>query len=102
MAISFAAESAEFCWEAVNDSGLCDDVLIYGVDDMPVNLELVREGKADGIVATSFYQYGYHSVELLYDYLVNGNIPPEQEKTDLQIVDRSNVETYREDEHESR
>ena len=24
------------------------------------------------------------------------------EKTDLQIVDRSNVETYREDEHESR
>ena len=41
-------------------------------------------------------------MKLLYDYLVNGNIPPEQEKTDLQIVDRSNVETYREDEHESR
>lgn len=102
VAINFAAESAEFCWDAVNDSGLRDDVLIYGVDDMPVNLELVREGKVDGIVATSFYQYGYHSVELLYDYLVNGNIPPEQEKTDLQIVDRSNVETYREDEHESR
>lgn len=102
VAINFAAESAGFCWEAVNDSGLRDDVLIYGVDDMPVNLELVREEKVDGIVATSFYQYGYHSVELLYDYLVNGNIPPEQEKTDLQIVDRSNVETYREDEHESR
>lgn len=88
--------------EAVNDSGLRDDVLIYGVDDMRSTWSSFAEGKVDGIVATSFYQYGYHSVELLYDYLVNGNIPPEQEKTDLQIVRRSNVETYREDEHESR
>ena len=77
-------------------------MLIYGADDIPANLELIREGKADGIVVTSFYQYGYRSVELLYDYLVNGKMPPQQEKTDLQIVDRTNVDTYQENENEDR
>ena len=102
VAINFAAESAEFCWEAIENNGLRDQVLIYGADDIPANLELIREGKADGIVVTSFYQYGYRSVELLYDYLVNGKMPPQQEKTDLQIVDRTNVDTYQENENEDR
>lgn len=95
VAINFAAESAEFCWEAANAQGLREHMLIYGVDDMPVTLQLIREDKIDGSVVTSFYQYGYQGVSILYDYITNG-IKPKDIATNLIIVDKDNIDHYRE------
>lgn len=95
VAINFAAESAEFCWEAANGRQLRDQMLIYGVDDMPVTLQLIRDGKIDGSVVTSFYQYGYQGVEMLYQYVTEGK-KPQNIDTNLIIVDKSNIDHYRE------
>ena len=95
VAINFAAESAEFCWEAANAQKLRENMLIYGVDDMPVTLQLIRDGKIDGSVVTSFYQYGYQGVKMLYQYVHEGK-RPQNIDTNLIIVDKSNINHYRE------
>lgn len=95
VAINFAAESAEFCWEAAMQQGVRENMLIYGVDDMPITLDLIREDKIDGSVVTSFYQYGYEGVQILYDYVTKGK-KPENIDTNLIIVDKSNINHYRE------
>ena len=95
VAINFAAESAEFCWEAAMQQGIRDDMLIYGVDDMPITLDFIKEGKIDGSVVTSFYQYGYEGVRVLYEYVTTGR-KPEHIETNLIIVDKDNINHYRE------
>ncbi|RHM15259.1 sugar ABC transporter substrate-binding protein [Amedibacillus dolichus] len=95
VAINFAAESAEFCWEAAMQQGIRDDMLIYGVDDMPITLDFIKEGKIDGSVVTSFYQYGYEGVRILYEYVTTGK-KPEHIETNLIIVDKDNINHYRE------
>ncbi len=95
VAINFAAESAEFCWEAADGQQLRENMLIYGVDDMPVTLQLIRDGKIDGSVVTSFYQYGYQGVKMLYEYLTYGK-RPQNIDTNLIIVDKENIDNYRE------
>lgn len=95
VAINFAAESAEFCWEAANAQKRREHMLIYGVDDMPITLQLIRDGKIDGSVVTSFYQYGYQGVKMLYQYITEGK-KPQNIDTNLIIVDKNNINHYRE------
>ena len=71
VAINFAGESAISCNEAAKDLKIRDTMLIYGVDDMPETIKLIKDKQIDGSVATSFYNYGYEAVNWLYDYLVN-------------------------------
>ena len=95
VALSFAAESAEFCAERALELNRKQDMLIYGVDDMPSTLEMIKNGKIDGTVATSFYDYGYQGVEMLLEY-INKGVEPSQKvySPSLLIVNRENVNTY--------
>lgn len=95
VAINFAAESAEPCSEAAIEKGMRDNMLIYGVDDMESTLELIRDNKIDGTVATSFYDYGYKSVNILLDYLKKQKeIEHKVLSPSLVIVNKENVDTY--------
>lgn len=78
VAINFAAESAEFCYEAAKDEGLEKSMLIYGVDDMDVTLNMISNKEIDGTVITSFYDYGYKSVKMLYDYKTKNKLPDQR------------------------
>lgn len=95
VAINFAAESAEPCSEAAIEKSIREDMLIYGVDDMETTLNLIREHKIDGTLATSFYDYGYKSVNILLDYL-NKSIEPNNRilSPKLIIVNEENIDTY--------
>lgn len=99
VSINFAAESAQFCYEAAKELGIRDHMLIYGVDDMPDTLDLIRTRAIDGsIVINSFYDYGYESVKLLYEYQTKGSLPKETIiSPNLIIVDNQNIDTYKED-----
>ena len=55
VAINFAGESAVSCNEVANQLNVRDSMLIYGVDDMPETIELIKDGQIDGSVVTSFY-----------------------------------------------
>ena len=98
VAINFAGESAISCNEAAKELEIRDAMLIYGVDDMPETIKLIKEKQIDGSVATSFYNYGYEGVNWLYDYLVNGKeLTQKVNSVKLVLVTKENVDDYQEE-----
>ncbi|MEG1475636.1 MAG: substrate-binding domain-containing protein [Longicatena sp.] len=99
VAINFAAEGVESCGEIAELKAHRDKMIIYGVDDMPITLRLIKEGKIDAsVVINSFYDYGYQSVKMLYEYKSKGIKPKHQVISPyLIIVDKDNVNHYKKD-----
>ncbi|MFQ9668880.1 substrate-binding domain-containing protein [Thomasclavelia spiroformis] len=98
VAINFAGESAVSCNEVANQLNVRDSMLIYGVDDMPETIELIKDGQIDGSVVTSFYNYGYEATNWLYDYLVNGKeLTQTVNSVKLILVTNENVSSYQEE-----
>ena len=96
--INFAGESAAACSEIAEEKGIRDSLLIYGVDDMSDNINLLKQGKLDGIVVTSFYHYGYQSVYLIDQYRQNKKPLSESvQDITLLMVTKDNVDTYEEE-----
>ena len=95
VSINLAGENAIGFVDASEYMDNRDTILVYGVDDMKETLELIREGKVEGSIVTSFYQYGYESVHILYDYVTRG-VRPEKERIPsyLVLVNRKNLNTY--------
>lgn len=95
VAINFAGESVAACYEAIDSSSNIHNRLIYGVDDMDATIDLIQEKKINGTITTSFYDYGYQTVQYLHTYF---NDPDKvQEKiipATLQLVTSDNVEEY--------
>lgn len=97
VAINFAAESAEECATLAEGLGRKSRMLIYGVDDMDTTLQMVKDGKIDGTVVTSFYDYGYKGVSMLLDYIKNKSEPTQKIfSPNLMIVNKENVKNYEE------
>lgn len=98
VALNFAGENAIGCVDAIDTLSITSDMLIYGVDDMDDTIKLVKDGRIDGSVVTSFYQYGYEAVHLLYDYITKGINPETTDiATNILLVNQQNVDRYQED-----
>ena len=98
VAINFAGESAVSCNEVANQLNVRDSMLIYGVDDMPETIELIKDGQIDGSVVTSFYNYGYEAANWLYDHLVEGKeLTQTVNSVKLILVTSENVFSYQEE-----
>ena len=70
-------------------------VKIVSVDALPEQLEYVRGGVAQVLLAQAVYDWGYHSVELLVDKLHFKKDPPQAVNTfELIRVTKENVEEY--------
>lgn len=96
VAINLAGESAVACSEVATEMGLRDQMLIYGVDDIGKTVDFIAEGKIDGSVVTSFYNYGYTSVKRLYELTQHkANIENEPLRVPLLLVQKDNVKTYK-------
>lgn len=95
VALNFAGEGAAGCIEAIHEENSQKDLLVYGVDDMKDTLNLIKEGKVKGSVVTSFYNYGYEGVKILYDRVVHG-INPESSQigAKLMLINRDNIASY--------
>ena len=98
VAINFAGESAASCYKAAEKYDLRDQMLIYGVDEVPEVMEMIRQGNVDGSIVASFYEYGYRSVEMLYAYITEGKKPEERIQDVIMImVTKDNIDTYQEE-----
>lgn len=98
VAINFAGESAVFCNEAAKELKVRDKMLIYGVDDMPDTIKLIKDKQIDGSVVTSFYNYGYEATNWLYNYLIDGKQLFEKiNSVKLVLVTDENVSNYQEE-----
>lgn len=93
IAINFAGESAPFCAEAAKELNMRDQMLIYGVDDLDSTLDGVKSGDIDGTVVTSFYDYGYESVEIILDYLNDGMLERDY-SAKLELLTEENITEY--------
>lgn len=95
VAISLAAEAGPACANVVEEKGIRDQVFVFGVDDTEETLDLVRNGKMDGTVVTSFYNYGYQAAYWLYQHITEGKTP-EQVVNDAGtlLVTLDNIDTY--------
>lgn len=92
VAINLAGESAFFCYEVAEEYGYQDDMLIYGVDDIESTLDLIKEDKIDGTIVTSFYDYGYRAVELLYNLKLNPDLDLSEDiSPSLQLLTPENI-----------
>ena len=93
IAINFAGESAPFCAEVAKELNMRDQMLIYGVDDLDSTLDGVKSGDIDGTVVTSFYDYGYESVEIILDYLDDGMLERDY-SAKLELLTKENITEY--------
>lgn len=98
VALNFAGENAIGCVDALDVLDIERDMLIYGVDDMEDTIKLIHDKRIEGSIVTSFYQYGYESVHLLYSYIKDG-IPPKEVDiaANILLVNSENVDTYLEE-----
>ena len=97
VAINLAAEAGPACAKVVEDKGIRDKVLVYGVDDTEETLDLIKNGDLDGTVVTSFWNYGYQATYWLYQHITEGK-NPEQIINDAGtiLVTNDNLDTYSE------
>ena len=94
VAINFAGESASSCYEAATKYNIREQMLIYGVDEMDETIQLIKEKKINIVV--SFYDYGYQSVEMLYEKIKNKQQSASSiHYAKLILVTANNVETYK-------
>lgn len=95
IAINFAGESAVPCAETAIQKQIRDHMLIYGVDEVEETMNMIKNHKIDGTIVTSFYDYGYKSVETIYKYLKYKKKPANQVlRPKLILVNRDNIQDY--------
>lgn len=98
LSINFASESADACGEIAHRLGIKDQIFIIGVDDMDSTINYIKEGYVDASIVTSFYQYGYDSLYLLYQYKTENKMPVDvNQPVKLIVVNKENVDTYLEE-----
>ena len=78
--------------------GIKDSLFIFGVDDMDSTIEYIKKGYIDASIVTSFYQYGYNSLYLLYQYKTENKMPEDvNQQVKLLVVNQKNADTYLEE-----
>jgi ribose transport system substrate-binding protein len=76
-------------WE---EAALRGDVKTIAFDTLPVELELLRDGYLTGLVGQKYWEWGYDTVQIVYDRVVNGETYPYSISSGMDIVTRNNVD----------
>lgn len=98
IAINFAGESAAPCSEMAQHLDLRNNILIYGVDSMSDTIEGIKNESIDGTIVVSFFDYGYVSVKMMYEAIINQEpFNNEQISAKLMMVTKENVNHYNEE-----
>jgi ribose transport system substrate-binding protein len=75
-------------WE---EAALRGDIKTVAFDTLPVELELLHDGYLSGLVGQKYWGWGYDTVQIVYDHVVNGETPPSFISSGMDIVTRNNV-----------
>lgn len=85
----FADRGAMPLWEQSSRSGSLKTVAF---DTLPVELDLLRDGYLEALIGQKYWNWGYESVQMVYDYIVAGTRYPSFIDTGVDIVTRNNVD----------
>jgi ribose transport system substrate-binding protein len=61
-------------------------------DTLPIELNWLRDGYLDALIGQKYWNWGYDSTQMVYDYIVAGKRFPSFIDTGVDIVTRNNVE----------
>jgi ribose transport system substrate-binding protein len=76
-------------WE---EAALRGDLKTVAFDTLPVELELLRDGYLSGLVGQKYWGWGYDTVQIVYDHIVEGKAYPSFISSGMDIVTQNNVE----------
>jgi ribose transport system substrate-binding protein len=76
-------------WEAAGKAGTLKTV---SFDTLPVELEFVKQGLVYGLVGQKYWGWGYDTVQMIYDKIVNGKTFDTFTNSGMDIVTAVNVD----------
>jgi ribose transport system substrate-binding protein len=85
----FADRGAMPLWEQAGRRG---SVKTVAFDTLPVELDLMRDGYLDALIGQKYWNWGYDSTQMVYDYIVAGKRFVPFINTGVDIVTRKNVD----------
>ncbi len=75
--------------------GVYQSASVVSVDHLPVELKYVREGQVQALIGQDCYGWGYETVTMLVEKIVEGKSPAQEINTfELPIVTAENVDEY--------
>jgi ribose transport system substrate-binding protein len=75
--------------------GVYDKAKVVSVDHLPAQLDYVRSGQVQALIGQDCYGWGYQSVVMLVDKLINNKAPAKVINTfELVVVTKDNVDKY--------
>jgi ribose transport system substrate-binding protein len=85
----FAERGSMPLWEAAAKSGSLKTIAF---DTLPVELELLKDGYLSGLVGQKYWGWGYDTIQMLYDYIVNNKRYESWTDSGMDIVTIKNVD----------
>lgn len=85
----FAERGSMPLWE---QAALHRGMKTVAFDTLPVELELLRDGYLSGLVGQKYWEWGYDTVQILYDHIINGRNFPSFYNSGMNIVTANNVD----------
>jgi len=89
----FAEKGSMPLWEAAALNG---DIVSVAFDTLPVELEYLQEGFLQGLVGQKYWGWGYDTVQMLYDRVINDAQYDEWTNSGMDIVTTCNVDVMAE------
>jgi ribose transport system substrate-binding protein len=89
----FAERGSMPLWE---DAALNQGLVTIAFDTLPVELEFLQDGYLSGLVGQKYWGWGYDTVQMIYDYIVNGTRYDDWTDSGMDIVTECNVDVMAE------
>ncbi|MBC7251233.1 MAG: sugar-binding protein [Anaerolineae bacterium] len=89
----FAERGSMPLWE---DASLNKGMVNIVFDTLPVELEFLKDGYVHGLVGQKYWGWGYDTVQMIYDYIVNGAQYEDWTDSGMDIVTKCNVDVMAE------
>jgi ABC-type transport system substrate-binding protein len=89
----FAERGSMPLWEAASESGELKNVVF---DTLPIELDYMKEGLVHGLVGQKYWGWGYDTVQMIYDKMVEGAEYDDWTDSGMDIVTMANVDAMAE------
>ena len=88
----FADRGSMPLWEEAAQSGL----ITIAFDTLPMELDYVKDGLIQGLVGQKYWGWGYDTVQMIYDKLVDGKTYDSFTNSGMDLVTKKNVDVMAE------
>jgi ribose transport system substrate-binding protein len=85
----FAEEGSMVLWEKAAKAGKIKTVAF---DTLPVELQYMKKGMLQGLVGQKYWGWGYDTVQMIYDHIINGKEFETWTDSGMDIVGPDNVD----------